>query len=138
MAVPSAPEARLFYRSANQRLEDGLFLLEGDRTTAAMYLSGYAVECILKALILAAISKAERAAVLASYRGAKAHDFGWLKGQYFKCGAPPFPPLIARNFALVNTWTTELRYNPGTVKRRQAQAFLKAAEIILHWADGRL
>ncbi len=138
MAVPSAPEARLFYRSANQRILDGQFLLAGGRTTAAMYLSGYGVECMLKALILATTSKGERTAVVASYRGAKSHDFVWLKGQYLKNGAPPFPPLIARNFALVNTWTTELRYNPGTAKRHQAQAFLKAAEMILEWADGRL
>lgn len=113
-------------------------MLEGSRTTAAVYLAGYAVECMLKALILASVSKATLPTILASFRGAKAHDFGWLKQQYLKGGAPAFPLPVARNFAQANTWTTELRYNPGTVKCREAVEFLKAAETILEWADGRL
>lgn len=136
MAVPSAPEARLFYRSANQRLEDGLFLLEGDRTTAAIYLAGYAVECILKALILASVPNRARTALLASFRGVKAHDFDWLREQYLAYGGPPFPLPIARQFTLVNTWRTNLRYNPGTAKRREAIVFLRAAKRILEWLMG--
>jgi len=51
MALPRSPEARLFYQAAKQRFEDALFLLAG-RRTAAVYLAGYAVECMLKTLIL--------------------------------------------------------------------------------------
>jgi len=138
MAVPSAPEARLFYRSAHQRLEDGLFLLGGGRTTAAIYLAGYAVECMLKALILASVPSGRRARFRASFRGALAHDFDWLREQYQAQGGSRLPLLITRQFALVNTWTTNLRYNPGAAKRREAQAFLGAAKEILKWANGRL
>jgi hypothetical protein len=51
MALPTAKEAQPFYQSALQRFEDAQYLLDGERTTAAIYLAGYSVECMLKALI---------------------------------------------------------------------------------------
>ena len=48
MALPSASEARPYYRAAKQRFEDARFLLEADRTTGAIYLAGYCVECMLR------------------------------------------------------------------------------------------
>lgn len=138
MALPSVLEARRFYQSAIQRFEDARFLLEAERTTGAMYLAGYSVECMLKALILSTIPRGGRAGVLASFRGAAAHDFNWLKAKYLKCGGPPFPSDVSKSFSLVETWTTDLRYNAGTIRRAEAESFLRAAEAIMTWADGRL
>ena len=46
-------EVRRFHRAAARRFEEAQFLLtRGNYTTAAVYLAGYAVECMLKALIL--------------------------------------------------------------------------------------
>ncbi len=56
MALPRAAEARRYYRAAKQRYEDAQMLLEAGRTTGAVYLAGYAVECILKALLLANVT----------------------------------------------------------------------------------
>ena len=47
--MPSSTPARRFYRVAKQRFDDALLLLEMERTTAAIYLVGYSVECMLKA-----------------------------------------------------------------------------------------
>src|SRR5947209_15101349 len=126
MTLPRAPEARIFYQAAKQRFEDAKFLLEGRRTTAAVYLSGYSVECMLKALILSRVPGKMRQEVLKTFRGAKAHDYEWLRAEYLKYGGPPFPPSVAPSFALVNTWTTDMRYKPGTLKERDADAFVKA------------
>ena len=52
MAIPASIEARLYYRCAFQRHEDAQILLRADHTTGAVYLAGYGVECILKALVL--------------------------------------------------------------------------------------
>ena len=52
MGMPADINARRYYRVAFQRLEDGKSLLEINRPRAAIYLTGYAVECILKALIV--------------------------------------------------------------------------------------
>ena len=49
MAVPHSSEARMFYRCAWQRLDEGELLLTHQMTVAAVYLAGYGVECMLKA-----------------------------------------------------------------------------------------
>jgi hypothetical protein len=139
MALPQAAEARRFYQSARQRFEDARFLLEEGRTTGAVYLAGYAVECILEALILAVIAQpGKRREMLKSFRGSRAHDFGWLKAIYIDNGGATFPAQVAKKFARTNLWSTELRYQPGTIRCREARNMLDAAEGILEWADGRL
>lgn len=138
MALPQAPEARAFYQSAKQRFEDATFLLEAARTTGAVYLAGYGVECILKAMILSILAGKQRMEMAGEFRGRLAHDFDWLRRRYFESGGPPFPPEISKAFAAVNTWDTELRYQPGMTKPRDAEAFLAAVSQIIQWADGRL
>jgi hypothetical protein len=138
MSLPQALEARPFYQSAYQRLEDAQYLLAARRTTGAVYLAGYTVECILKALTLSAVPRGRRAAVLKSFRGVKAHDFDWLKASYSRCGGTPPPAEIHREFAVVDRWTTVLRYQAGSVPMTPAKRFLGAVERILEWANGRL
>lgn len=139
MGLPTAQEARPFYRAGKQRFEDARLLLDrAERTTGAIYLAGYGVECLLKALVLSVIPPDQRNRMVADFRGARAHDFDWLKAQYSRHGGPSFPSEISKAFALVNTWDTEWRYHPGTAPPREAEAFLQAAERIIIWADGRL
>jgi len=64
MDIPASPEARLYYRSAFPRYEDAQILLRADRTTGAVYLAGYGIECILKALVLSILTPAGRAFTL--------------------------------------------------------------------------
>jgi hypothetical protein len=53
MSTPKDIDARRYHRVAYQRIEDGSLMLDKlDRPKAAVYLSGYASECILKALLL--------------------------------------------------------------------------------------
>jgi hypothetical protein len=73
MAMPGSGPARPFYRAAKQRVDDALLLLEMERTTAVVYLAGYSVECMLKALILSAVPQAQEAELLGMFRGARAH-----------------------------------------------------------------
>ena len=138
MAIPSSPNARLFYRAAKQRFEDAEFLLGVDRTTASVYLAGYSVECILKALIMAVVPRAQEAEIVAMFRGARAHDFDWLRRLYAERGGAGLPADVVPHFARVNTWSTDMRYSPGTIALRDAKAFLDSSVEILTWADGRL
>lgn len=137
MAVPSSPNARLFYRAADQRFEDAEFLLKAKRTTAAVYLAGYAVECILKALILSNAPKSRQDEVLNQFRGARAHDYDWLLNLYRERGGSELPRDIVREFARVNTWSTRIRYSPSTVPMKRATSFTTSAESIVEWAKGR-
>ena len=138
MAIPASIEARLYYRCAFQRHEDAQILLRADHTTGAVYLAGYGVECILKALVLSALAPAARTAMLNSFRGARAHDFEWLRTRYLENGGSRFTRATTEAFTLVSDWSTDMRYLPRTLKADEAKGFLAAAESIIHWADGRI
>ncbi len=137
MATPDSLEARRFIRVARQRFDDAKFLL-GYRNTASIYLAGYAVECTLKALLMSVTPLSKTSDVLSSFRGERGHNLEWLKKQYIKKGGAVFPPEISRKFARVNSWKTDLRYDPGTSTLAEAEGFLDASETILRWAGERL
>jgi len=138
VAMPSSAPARRFYRAAKQRFDDALLLLEMERTTAAIYLAGYSVECMLKALILSAVPQVQEVELLEMLRGARAHDYAWLLHLYAENGGARMPPSVVPHFARVNSWSTDMRYAPGTIAAHEAKAFLDAAIEIMTWADGRL
>jgi hypothetical protein len=138
MPIPASVEARLYYRCAFQRHDDARVLLRADHTTGAVYLAGYGIECILKALVLSDLAPAARSETLNSFRGARAHDYEWLRTQYLQNGGARFPREITRAFTLVNDWSTDMRYLPRTLRAEEADGFLSAAETIIHWVDGRL
>ncbi|MDR3635204.1 MAG: HEPN domain-containing protein [Isosphaeraceae bacterium] len=138
MAIPTAPEARLFYRTAYERFEDARLLMEHQRTTGSIYLAGFAVECILKSLILSVVPESKRSETMALFRGHRAHDFEWLRRRYVALGKMPIPEATARRLTRVQTWTTDIRYLPRTFQMREVTAFYNDTDAILTWADGRL
>jgi len=139
MALPKSRDARLFYQAALQRFEDARFLLEmGGRTTAAVYLAGYSVECMMKALILSITRGKTKARIIESFKGSRAHDFGWLRETYFNSGGPSFPREISHCFIIVGSWSTALRCESGMTKRKVAIEFLDAAQKIIRWAGERM
>jgi len=138
MPLPHAAEARFFYQAAKQRLEDAVFLLEVDRTTGAVYLAGYAVECMLKALLLNQCPPPRRKEFNESFRGAKAHDLAWHKARYLEVGGPSFPSGISKAFSFVSTWEVSFRYRSGSIRLTDAKAFIEAVRIITRWAEERM
>jgi hypothetical protein len=139
MGVPTSTNARLFYRCALRRFEEANILRKADKlTTGAVYLAGYSIECMLKALILNGLSKSKQEDMLNTFRGSKAHDFGWLREQYLLNGGARFPPNVSANFTLVNEWSTDLRYVPKNLTAQEIDDFLMAATVIMKWIDGRI
>jgi hypothetical protein len=92
----------------------------------------------MKALLIEATPRVRRADLVNSFRGKKAHDFEWLQHEYRTLKAPPIPQVIHEQFVLVSTWSTDFRYRPGIIEAVDAEDFLKAAEAIIDWADGRI
>ena len=121
-----------------QRFDDALLLLEMERTTAAVYLAGYSVECMLKALILSAIPQGQAEEILGMFRGARAHDYEWLMRLYTEKGGARLSPHVIPHFARVNSWSTDMRYAPGAIAAREAKAFMDSVTELITWADGRL
>jgi hypothetical protein len=142
MGTPTDPDARRFYRAAGQRLEDARATLENtERTTAAVYLAGYCVECMWKALILSQVPPDKKDEVLEQFTGAKAHNFEWLRTLYTQFGGT-LPPKkdkeLTAAFVTVGSWRTDLRYSAGTIPGDDADEFLQAVRRIWDWANGRL
>jgi hypothetical protein len=140
MPLPAAQNARPYYRAALQRLDDARFLLDkGERTNAAVYLAGYSVECILKSILINSLPTSDHEEIIGAFRKfGQGHDFSWLKHEYQTAGGAPFPPDVQRNFVTVSSWGTDIRYQTGSIKLKEAEAFLSASEAIVTWADGRM
>lgn len=139
MGMPTSATARLFYRCAWERLDEAKILWRSELTTSGpMYLAGYTIECVLKALILSITPSVKQDEVLQSFRGSKGHNYEWLREQYRQSGGAQFTPAVTRSFALVSDWSTEMRYIPRNYPRPEIEAFLKATQEIMNWADGRL
>src|SRR5687767_13061195 len=112
MGLPRSKDARLFYRCAFLRYDEARVLFKAGYPTGAVYLGGYGVECMLKALILASENEWARHETLKSFKGGRAHDFEWLRSEYINRGGARFPRETAQQMVLVNGWTTALRYKP--------------------------
>jgi hypothetical protein len=90
---------------------------------------------MLKALILVREPAAHHKATLATFRGQSAHDFEWLRAQLARRGVV-IDKAASKALAGVTAWTTHLRYDPGTMKRRDAEEFLESAEAVIAWVNG--
>ena len=138
MGMPRDIEARRYYRVAYQRLDEGFLILRQlEKPTIATYLTGYAVECILKALLIASTPPQGRAMVLRSFRGGAGHDLLGLAERVAQCGAR-MPPDVRKQLVRVTLWSTDLRYEPGEIKSADARQFMAAAQTIVEWADGSM
>ena len=135
---PSESNASPFYRAAKERWKDSEVLVEKMRTTGSVYVAGYAVECLLKALILVSVPRDKERLILSQFRSAKAHDLRWLRKLYFEQGGASFPLRAATDFDVVSTWTTSLRYQPATIDEDDASDFLKSAKRMMEFLDQRI
>lgn len=73
MGTPASSVPRRFHRVAFQRLEEAEVLFEAGYYNGSVYLAGYAVECMLKALILNSTPEKEHDSIEAEFRGQRAH-----------------------------------------------------------------
>jgi hypothetical protein len=138
MPLPLAREARRFYQAALQRMDDARHLMEGNRTTGAVYLAGYAVECMFKALLLSVAPTQRHLAILQQFRGGRGHDLLWLRTAYLNSGGPPPPKNVTLAFTQVAGWTTELRYQAARVDGHVARAFMRHTETLMDWINRRI
>jgi hypothetical protein len=138
MGLPQPGEARLYYRAAKQRHDDSQLLLQAGRTTGAVYLAGYTVECFLKALVLAGVAPGLRRQLLGEFRGSRAHDIEWLRALYRRHVRAAIPRDVTRHLSRVASWSTDLRYAAGLIRSRDAEEFMDSVVAVAAWADGRM
>jgi HEPN domain-containing protein len=136
--APSSTSVRHWRNAAHQRFEDAQILFSYDRNTGAVYLAGYGVECILKALIVASVPATRERDVLDTFSGKQGHDLERLRSTYQRESGLAIGREMVVHLARVSTWSTDLRYKPGLTPRKDAEEFLTAARAVMDWATRRL
>jgi len=138
VAIPNSPTARLFYRAATERYEDASVLLRLNRTTGAVYLAGYGIENMLKALIVSSVPRSQEPQVLVRFRGNQAHSYEWLIQFYREIAKATIPNFLQLHFSRVTIWSTTMRYKPDAVDDNLAAQFFQSVDTIVQWVEGRL
>ena len=131
-------ETRKFQRAARQRMLAASLLKEHGFNLEAVYLSGYAVECGFKALILrrTAASRFESVLSMLTKAGAKGHDFQYLleilRKSPISCSIPKDVSQAVKN---VRAWSTNLRYEVVQIQAGVAAGFIASCEFIVQWTE---
>ena len=129
--------ARDFERASTQRFTAAEFLLNRGFTLDALYLAGYAVECVLKALIMHLTPEANREETFRRLSsGAKMHRFENLKEELTKLGRPMPIDVVKRLRRF--PWSTNLRYESRRRPPGEVRGYLKAAAITIDWVKGEM
>jgi HEPN domain len=137
MAIPRSKDTRLYYRCADRRRTEASILIKAAQPTGAVYLAGYVVECMLKALNIEIQPDKLQDACMEEGKRIGHNLEGLLELYRRKSGHKP-PTNIARAFTLVRDWSVEIRYDPKELKPSEASRFLKAVDDVYQWVDGRL
>lgn len=130
-------QIRIFRRAAGQRKAAAEFLFTGRLYLDAYDLAGYAIECALKALILAKTPMGRRTERVEEIgRGKEMHNYQKL-AEILKSSGSPIPlPLMKR--LRRSRWSTDLRYLSGLWDYDDSRYFLQTVDEVLRWVDGGL
>lgn len=115
-----------FAGAATRHLRDARYLQEGGRSDSAFYLSGYVVECSLKAVV--------------ALPGVDVRQFGHqltkLEGEGIDLAlsmalpAARYRPPTGAVRAVRDAWNPAVRYNSSSIARSQAQTILDYAASV--------
>lgn len=144
MRTTNNPDVQKYARVAKQRLDEAKLI--NDRLqlwSAAQYLAGYSVECMLKALILVNTPRSKRPApgrdTINWMKESFGHDLNklhaGLRSRRVKIPAAVLGELVFLGSDAESKWSPEDRYEPGPGNPKEAARFLKAVEAVVRWAD---
>lgn len=105
---------RSLQQLAAERLEDAKALQRAGRDTAAVYLAGYAVECMLKAAICARLAK-EEAFPDRNSKQFYVHDLDELLALAGLREIISADERVAKNWMVIQTWNPEQRYAESSI-----------------------
>jgi hypothetical protein len=144
MGTRNNPDVQKYTRVAKQRLDEAKLIHDRLQLwSAAQYLVGYSVECMLKALVLVNTPRNKRPtssrATIEWMKESFGHDlnklYAGLRSRSVKIPAAVQGELIYLCSDAQGRWSPEDRYEPGPGNPKDAARFLKAVETIVRWAD---
>ena len=133
--------------ASRQRLADATALLNASRWRGAMYMAGYAVECLLKTKLMHIydcqnLGELEdllrHRSILPANRTVFTHQLEDLLRL-----TPGYNRLrqdrdLWHMFQVVNLWTPQWRYTAKQTTYQEAVGFLTCIENVMHWIDTNL
>src|SRR5947207_2045733 len=123
-----ATRGTVFQQVARVRLEDGAVLLENERYSGAIYLAGYALECLLKWAVT------ERRQCVYLPLELETHDLAELLAQSgLKRTLMRDHDLSAKFDRLAESWGPELRYLAKEPTAKSANQLYQQIALVYHW-----
>lgn len=145
MIIKRLPKVREFMQAGQKHLEASALLLRGCPEHSAsqmsgevIYLSGYVVECCLKALLLSQIPSEKHDAMIEDFKKAKlyGHDLEKYRREVQR-QMGTFSTIRRIQVGIVRSkWTSEMRYSSKRYDRKEAEFVFEAAREIYHWTQG--
>ena len=133
--------------ASRQRLADAKALLNASRWRGAMYIGGYAVECLLKTKLMHIydcknLSELEdllrQRSILSAHRTVFTHQLEDLLRLIPGYGRMIQNRDILSLFNKVNRWMPNWRYTSKFADRGEATEFMTAIERFMQWIDNNL
>jgi hypothetical protein len=137
------PEVKRFAGAAEQHWEAAKVLYSQCPPTSvtrlateAVYLGGYVVECLLKALILSNTPLKGHEEMVARLKKEAGHNLDLLRDLLNEESGMKFPSRQIENLRRVSGWRSEMRYVPKSTEAADAKDFLKAVAGLRAWITG--
>jgi len=127
---------------AQHRRDDAQALFEQERWRGAMYISGYAIECTIKArlMLMFRVNTLEDLEAELKRRGLIPGDASLFDHRielYLRASgrleALRSDKALWRSFNIANRWIPSWRYNPDLSNRNDAEDFLSAVDAVFKW-----
>jgi len=123
---PQEPK-RVLLEASKERLQDAKALFKVKRYGGAVYLAGYVIECLLKAVIC------EYLRVKQLPNQYTVHN---LESLLAACGLKDTlraSPMLAKYFDVILEWTVTMRYRGSIVRADDARKFMEAVTEVRLW-----
>jgi HEPN domain-containing protein len=132
------PNALTLSKVAMNRYDDADCLMKAKRYNAAIYLAGYAVECMLKSLLVTRTPVSKTAEIQDFFRGNLGHNLEQLLLAIRERGEN-FPSPVTRMFQTINKiWSVNIRYQHVQLKHKEAASIMNAVLEIITLIKGRI
>jgi HEPN domain-containing protein len=134
-------------KAARHRLDDAQVLLDNDRWRGAMYMAGYAVECLLKTKLMAIFGcqhlqqleeRLRERGLLGERATVFTHQLELLLRLASGLERLRQHAELWQQFNIVNRWVPAWRYNARAVDPSDAADFLAAVGRIVAWLENNL
>ena len=133
--------------ASRQRLADAKVLFNASRWRGAMYMAGYAVECLLKTRLMHIYDcknlreledMLRQRSILPANRTVSTHQLEDLLRL-----TPGYNRLMRNRemlplFNKINQWTPNWRYTSKSTNRREATEFMTSIESFMQWVNNNL